>query len=552
MKPASLDTFRQRLGNAGSGWWFPLLWAPYALLVHRFWFIADDAFISFRYAKNLAQGRGLRYNLGEPVPVEGYSNFLWTVLCAGVERLHADVTRWPLLVSFLCGSGLLLLFFLTLRRRLGLDLPVAILATLLLGCSPAYAVWSTSGLETMAFALLLFAGFQQLILRPQGIAPFSAGVLCLALALVRVEGIFWVVALMALAALSRRSAGQKFLRPLAVAAGLVLVGYAAYWSWRYSYYRLPFANSAYVKAAFSLGLCRRGVHYVLWNYLTLLTPLLALPGLVSALRPGRRPLGLAAGAMAAIAVAYGVAVGGDFMTMGRLLVPVLPFHFMLAGWWLQDLRGATPRGRVVAAAVGALALLAGLLAGGNVPVAPKGLLDRFYFRYGIKRHHTEYEYWLFMTRNVAYWTREGKALAAYAPADASVVLGAIGAAGYYSNLFVYDRCGLVTRKVAGLPLTDLSTPGHDKCQPPEFFLPEKPDLLFTFSAAGDSLEKHAADLKAKDYSDRYVADFVPLPEPGGKQVQYLFVCRRLRPDETAASAWAEVDRRLQALDARGD
>ncbi|MGB7063098.1 MAG: hypothetical protein WBF13_12190, partial [Candidatus Zixiibacteriota bacterium] len=41
-------------------------------------FVCDDAFISFRYAKNFVEGHGLVYNIGEKV--EGYSNFLWTLL----------------------------------------------------------------------------------------------------------------------------------------------------------------------------------------------------------------------------------------------------------------------------------------------------------------------------------------------------------------------------------------------------------------------------------------------------------------------------------------
>src|SRR4051794_37248022 len=43
-------------------------------------FTIDDAYISFRYAENLASGHGLVYNLGERV--EGYTNFLWVVLLA--------------------------------------------------------------------------------------------------------------------------------------------------------------------------------------------------------------------------------------------------------------------------------------------------------------------------------------------------------------------------------------------------------------------------------------------------------------------------------------
>src|SRR4051812_8768436 len=41
-------------------------------------FTIDDAYISFRYARNFAHGDGLVYNLGERV--EGYTNFLWTVI----------------------------------------------------------------------------------------------------------------------------------------------------------------------------------------------------------------------------------------------------------------------------------------------------------------------------------------------------------------------------------------------------------------------------------------------------------------------------------------
>jgi hypothetical protein len=40
----------------------------------------DDAYISLRYAENLVDGHGLVYNVGEYV--EGYTNFLWTVLVA--------------------------------------------------------------------------------------------------------------------------------------------------------------------------------------------------------------------------------------------------------------------------------------------------------------------------------------------------------------------------------------------------------------------------------------------------------------------------------------
>jgi hypothetical protein len=97
---------------------FLLLGIPHALLVYRFWFLADDAFISFRFARNLALGHGLRYNLGVHLPVEGYSNFLWVILCAIFEFFRLDITLWPLLLSAACASILLWLVFDRLHRRL--------------------------------------------------------------------------------------------------------------------------------------------------------------------------------------------------------------------------------------------------------------------------------------------------------------------------------------------------------------------------------------------------------------------------------------------------
>ena len=48
----------------------------HAAFVYRFWWLNDDAFISFRYARNLARGEGIRFNVWDQTPVEGYSNFL--------------------------------------------------------------------------------------------------------------------------------------------------------------------------------------------------------------------------------------------------------------------------------------------------------------------------------------------------------------------------------------------------------------------------------------------------------------------------------------------
>jgi hypothetical protein len=77
-----------------------------ALVVHalHYGFVTDDAYISFVYARNLAEHGELAFNPGLP-PVEGYTNFLWTVLLALVHRVglpsrarrsrSASASPWP-------------------------------------------------------------------------------------------------------------------------------------------------------------------------------------------------------------------------------------------------------------------------------------------------------------------------------------------------------------------------------------------------------------------------------------------------------------------------
>src|ERR1700753_2982645 len=79
-----------------------LVVAAAALVAHSlvFNFVTDDAYISFVYSRNLADHGRLVFNLGEP-PVEGYTNFLWTVLLAAFYK----VALVPELMSRVLGTA---------------------------------------------------------------------------------------------------------------------------------------------------------------------------------------------------------------------------------------------------------------------------------------------------------------------------------------------------------------------------------------------------------------------------------------------------------------
>ena len=88
--------------------WLVLL----AWLTSVAWFLTDDAFISFRYVRNLLEGHGLVFNPGEYV--EGYTNFLWILELAALWGLFGlrpeqaapgSRSPTPLVPSLRCGGG---------------------------------------------------------------------------------------------------------------------------------------------------------------------------------------------------------------------------------------------------------------------------------------------------------------------------------------------------------------------------------------------------------------------------------------------------------------
>ena len=72
-------------------------------------FVQDDAYISWRYADNLARGLGLVWNEGERV--EGYTNFLWTVILAIPHRLGLDVEMFAIALGLVLFTVTLAIFY---------------------------------------------------------------------------------------------------------------------------------------------------------------------------------------------------------------------------------------------------------------------------------------------------------------------------------------------------------------------------------------------------------------------------------------------------------
>lgn len=79
-----------------------------SLLKHRRFF-HDDAFISLRYARNLAEHGQLTWNLGEYA--EGYTNFLFVLLTALPIKLGLDPIYTTQIISLVAAILLVLVQF---------------------------------------------------------------------------------------------------------------------------------------------------------------------------------------------------------------------------------------------------------------------------------------------------------------------------------------------------------------------------------------------------------------------------------------------------------
>jgi len=305
--------------------------------------VSDDAYISFRYAKNLTDGLGLVYNVGERV--EGYTNFLWTMWCALGIKLQVAIESWANASSIACFAltiALLVGFSLTrLRasRAAGLGALVVPVAGLGLAVHRDACVFATGGLETTLFTLLAVAGWLLLAAPLPALrgarGTLAAGVALGLATLTRPDGAIFAVLGGAFVLWTAKPRGRALLAYL----GGVLALAAPFAAWKLVYYGDLLPNTFYAKSAaagwYGQGLAYLGLYFAkYWVLLAALPIAGSLLPLRSNPSPQRAAQALAA-AFAFVYTAYVVHVGGDFM-FARLLIPATPFWLLTIELGLAD------------------------------------------------------------------------------------------------------------------------------------------------------------------------------------------------------------------------
>ncbi len=217
----------------------------------------DDAFISFRYAHNLYNGNGLVYNAGDRV--EGYTNFLWTLVAYVGMLLHVAPLTFAQAVSVASQVVTLYLVFL-LGKVPGRSPFLALIAPALLACRPSFLVYPMTGMETTFFSMLIVLALL-LVQRTRTDGMTGAiltGIALVAVTLTRFDGFVIVFVIVGYKLLVDRE--FKTMLPVVI---VLAVAMSTYHLWRIVYYPTLLPNTFYAKVGFSLGQLAYGIIYVL-------------------------------------------------------------------------------------------------------------------------------------------------------------------------------------------------------------------------------------------------------------------------------------------------
>lgn len=402
--------------------------------------IQDDAYISFRYARHLATGQGLVWNLGERV--EGYTNFLWTLLMAIPLAVSDKVNpmQFARAVSSFSGYATIIVSFLLVRHLLPKTRTLPLLAPVFLAGSWPLAINTMTGLETVFFgALLLIATF--LLIREQDDTRYQGSSIVYALAaLTRPEAIGLFALTLLLIGWHHRHGGKPAKEYL-VRLGLpfaAIVG--AHEVFRLGYYGELVPNTYFAKfgAALPAGMPTRSSYLLDFFFYNATSPVgITLLMIIPLIGFKRRDLRTKVILLAALYGVVNVLVSGaDFMIGFRYLVPYAPF-FLVAG-------------------------TLGLSAGFDRALTKKtklgfefGFFAFFLFiGYAGYRHSRDKLQSFEQLRHVVNAdsnTALGKWLAESLPKDAVIVARDIGEIGYLSDLPIIDMTGLTDRSIARKP-----------------------------------------------------------------------------------------------------
>jgi hypothetical protein len=427
--------------------------------------LCDDAFISLRYAENLARYGAPVYNLGERV--EGYTSPSWMLLTAGLLAMGVQGAA-ALKVLGTLGAVALVVATWHLWQRIAPGRMEGLLVLALLAGSTSVAAWSSSGLETpLAAALMALAVAElcSLMSEPTRARALLAGGAVAFAALTRPEatlvagaGALWIW----IDGKARRS-----LIPFLLA---VTIPCAAWLCFRWRYYGDLLPNTFVAKSAAPvLERLQVGLRYLGFTVSELGLGVSLLLGAALVIPQSRSSVRF----IRALIVAYVVAVlfeGGDFLDLFRFFVPVLPLLFVIlvaTSLEVASRVGVTRRGWLMV-----VALLAPLWILAEVSLRGRALrVDE------PKRIALWIEPLVWTRSHALSWAEQGRFLRAHAHPGDTMASVAAGALPYHAGLPNLDILGLTDAETARRGAYAGSRPGHQRFATREYVVSRQPTYL---------------------------------------------------------------------------
>lgn len=493
------------------------------LNVRAFWpWISDDAFIALRYSERFWDGKGLTWD--DTNAVEGYSNFLWIVLCAAMRATGLD---WVLIAQLLGFAATIETFVVLLRTPLLQSRgEVARGGALLLAATAPVGLWAIGGLEgplTMLLVTVVFVRLGELLLDPRKDTTRRAAAIggwLVPLVLCRSEGPLWVGCVAAaLCCFGRQGpAGERHVlrRRLFLVIVPPALATLAHLAFRLAYYGAWVPNTAHAKLATSAATLQLGQMYVtsaaailrgLW--------LPAAAGLLLACCVQRlRALALVCGASLVLWVSYVWLIGGDWYPLGRYLQSGYGICALLVGL----LGIALSRWRFGW-------LLGWLVIGAGV------VLARADARLDESDPYQRVSRWEWRGAAVGQWL--GRAFGAQ---DPLLALDAAGAVPFFSRLRCLDMLGLCDSTIAKTPppRPEHIIPAHSRGNP-RYVLDQQPDLLLFGQPIGELMPRWPGGWQMEEQEPRLLSDYrcamlctEPLPIVGEPTPQPLEITLRVR------------------------
>jgi hypothetical protein len=489
-------------------------------------FIQDDAYTSFRYAKNFVEGYGLVFNPGERV--EGYTNFLWVMILSPLYFLdHAHILTLDLestsqflsIIFSVC--VLVITYFLsrTIFKRDDEEKSLIknfineltnLVPVFMLSVSTPLIYWGVSAMETTLFVSLtllsillylknaeknnpsmlwIFVSVLSSLLRPEGLIVFV---------LILLHKIFYNYLL---------HKEEKFLLRIRAVADKTLIKEILFFSFplliyicfRMIYYGYPLPNTFYAKTNFSFEFIIRGINYFLdfTKAYLLYGFVLLFPTVLFFDKKNIKELSLLFWLIAAWTM-LNILIGGDVLPIHRFFLPLMPLIFIIfvkAIPYTINLLLSKKKmiAHLLSLLVFTLVIVYSLM---NYKMQRIQMMEKRAYESGLVKKMKIYANWVNVQSE-----RKGRQI--------SVAMSTIGAFSYFTNTRVIDIVGLTDEYISHHPKEvegiddELPVLWKERHYNADYVLSQKPDYIIFPAGAKPSAFAECALFVQSEFQKNY-------------------------------------------------